>query len=251
MIEYGLWDPTGNRTILAETAVPIEEQPSVAAKLMAAEPSAEQTGFVTMDDGAVFLRMAGGEFCGNASLSAAALWCLRHGLAAGESTVVPVIINGMTLFAAVTATAEAEFSCTIEMPRPLEVTTVTLGGRDYPMVRFAGISHLICESPMDKAEAESNIKTWCKELQADGLGLMFLRENTLTPLVYVPTGDTLFWESSCASGTAAAGAYAAYSAGKPVQLALSLPGGTLKIQATPDGRLRLSGTAKLEKTAVL
>ena len=249
MIEYGLWNPTGNRTILVESPVEEQAQPALAAQLMAAEPTAEQTGFVTCREDAVFLRMAGGEFCGNAALSAAACWCLRHGMAVGESTVVPVLCAGNTLFAAVSCTGENAFSCTIEMPRPREITAVTFEGRSYPLVWFDGISHLICETPMERAAAEAVIRPWCRQLGADGLGLLFWdrEKEAMTPLVYVPGCDTLFWESSCASGTAAIGAYAARQAGGPVRMKLRLPGGTLGIQATPAGDLRLSGTTVLEK----
>ena len=249
MIKYGLWNPTGNRTILVESPVAEADQPGMAARLMAAEPTAEQTGFVTVNDEAVFLRMAGGEFCGNAALSAAACWCRRHGMAPGESTVVPVLIGGSALFAAVTCTGENAFACTVEMPRPREIATVTLDGRDYPLVRFSGISHVICEASMEKADAEASVRAWCRELQAEAFGLLFWdrAQNAMTPLVYVPGADTLFWESSCASGTAAIGAYAAREMGQPVRMKLRLPGGTLGIQATPAGELRLSGATVLEK----
>ena len=75
-------DPTGNITALAESPVSIEEQPAAARKLMLHHPEVEQVGFVRFapPDGngvSAALRMAGGEFCGNASMSAAALCLLR------------------------------------------------------------------------------------------------------------------------------------------------------------------------------
>ena len=72
-IDYAVMDPTGNITILVETPVPEASQPFAAARLMELEPAAEQVGFLSSGrDGAeLSLRMAGGEFCGNASMSAA------------------------------------------------------------------------------------------------------------------------------------------------------------------------------------
>ena len=253
MIEYELWNPTGNRTVLVKTAVPISEQPHIAAVVMAAEPTAEQVGFVTETEGGVYLRMAGGEFCGNAAMTAAALWSRDHGLDAGESTVVSVEITGRTVFAAVTARNEKTFVCTVEMPLPEEITQMQWQGKNLPAVRFEGITHVLCDRMMEKTEAEQAVKTLCRKAQADAMGLLFWEkeEERMTPLVYVPGAETLFWESSCASGTAAVGAYAARAAGQPVQLRLRQPGGDLKIAAVPDGTLRLMGMTALEKTASL
>ncbi|MEE3458049.1 MAG: hypothetical protein VZQ82_08420, partial [Lachnospiraceae bacterium] len=60
-IDYTLLDPTGNTTILVTTPVPAADQPSAAAKLMEAEPAAEQVGFLSREEGFdTVLRMAGG-----------------------------------------------------------------------------------------------------------------------------------------------------------------------------------------------
>ena len=47
-ISYVLMDPSGNRTILVETPVDVTEQPRIAEALMKEEPSAEQTGFLSI-----------------------------------------------------------------------------------------------------------------------------------------------------------------------------------------------------------
>ena len=80
-ISYAVMDPTGNITILVKTPVPAAAQPDCAARLLAAEPAGEQVGFLSPGgDGAdLSLRMAGGEFCGNAAMSAAAYFCARRG----------------------------------------------------------------------------------------------------------------------------------------------------------------------------
>ena len=67
---------------------------------------------------------------------------------------------------------------------------------------------------------------------------MFLERNEensfLTPLVYVPACETVFWERSCASGTAAVGMYLAEKTGAPLDITLSEPGGSLRVSADPD-----------------
>lgn len=251
---YTLLDPTGNRTVLADPADP-KDQPSLAARIMEQEPSCEQVGFLSEGTGGteLSLRMAGGEFCGNATLSAAALFCSRNGLSAGESRKLYLHVSGANGPVPVTIRAvEADrFEGTVTMPRPLSIETVELPLLNdmvsFPLVRFAGISHLILEGGMDRSLAESVIRPWCRQLHCDGLGLMLLdtEAHRMTPLVYVPAVDTLFWESSCASGTSAAGAYLSWKCGDTVSLGLQEPGGTLLILAESDGTLQLSGQVRI------
>ena len=113
-----------------------------------------------------------------------------------------------------------------------------------PAVSFPGITHLIMEEKMEKTTAEALAKAMCAQLNADALGLMFLNreEETLIPLVYVPGAGTLFWETACASGTTAVGAWLAAETGRPVHLGLKQPGGILEITAEPCGELLLTGT---------
>jgi diaminopimelate epimerase len=79
-IKYCIFDPTGNITALVETGVEEARQPEVASLIMSRHPDVEQIGFVCFSeqngDADVSLRMAGGEFCGNATMSAAALFAL-------------------------------------------------------------------------------------------------------------------------------------------------------------------------------
>ena len=118
-IPYVLMDPTGNRTILAEGDVPEARQPAAASRLMELEPSAEQVGFLSRSGG-LALRMAGGEFCGNAAMCAAVLHGIRSGLDQGR---VSVAVSGAE------EPVTVEFSALpgglwrgqVDMPRPRAV----------------------------------------------------------------------------------------------------------------------------------
>ncbi len=292
---YILMDPTKNMTILVETPVPPESQPSVAAKLMKLEPAAEQVGFLSCAGSAnhsertstaswpnakdrpaqcaISLRMAGGEFCGNAAMSAAAYYSMCAGITEGQVSVqvsgtpVPVTVDIKRPENENAASRRAA----VHMPHPVSVETVSFPeGQTLPVVTFLGISHVIVNktdipfgtktlrdpaADMDRKAAEEYARRWCSFLGTDALGLMFLneRESRLTPLVYVPAADTLFWESACASGTTAVGAWMAEKTGRPVALSLHQPGGTLKISTTPDGTLLLEGTVHCcyKKTVLL
>lgn len=251
-LEYIVADPTGNITALVTTPVPESEQPRAAAALMAREKSVEQTGFLRLTERGARLRMAGGEFCGNATLSAAAVFARERGLAPGESLTLPVRVSGAPgpVEVSVSALPDGGYSGTVEMPLPLSLgrRTLRLDGRGHilPCVEFPGITHIIVTGGMDAAEAERAAREWCAQLGASALGLMLLDEAALrlTPLVYVPAGGTLFWESSCASGTAAVGAWIAARDGGERRLTLDEPGGRLTAEAGP-GALRLGGQVRL------
>ena len=262
-LHYTFLDPTHNYTILCESEVPEEKQPEAAAFLMEKEPLCEQVGFwkalrpAALRDEAssllphAALRMAGGEFCGNAAMASAALYCEKYGLP--ENGTVKVAVSGMEAYTAVDMekTEAGAYRGTVHMPAPVGIEECTLeaDGRLYtlPLIRFPGISHLICtEEPQPDRGPAAAIRAWCRTLAAEGLGIMFLdiTKNRMTPLVYIPGSDTLFWENSCASGTAAAGACLAAKAGKPVTAAIEEPGGTLTVEAAPEGCILLTGTVK-------
>ena len=282
-LKYCIFDPTGNITALVETAVDIADQPAVAARIMELEPDVEQVGFISYEEDPaangvpVTLRMAGGEFCGNATMCAAALFAIRSGLQGGA---VPVKVWGITAPFTVTLERQAAhaFSAAVMMPPARGIRTINLmpsdpagasgiledGGTDgisailsLPIVEMEGISHIIIEPDSgflgikeDPELAEALLRQWCGVLGADCLGMMFLGEGTalrpLTPLVYVPGADTMFWENSCASGSAAAGMYLAEKSGSPVDVTFDEPAGRLRVESDPAaGRTVLHGSLTL------
>lgn len=249
-IRYSLLDPTGNITILVETPIDKASQPLVAARLMELEPSAEQVGFLSSGtDCDIALRMAGGEFCGNAAMSAAALFAMQNG---GTARRVFVRVSGAAapVQVDVVPLPDGRWRGTVAMPSPTAVeSTLFPDGQELPVVRFEGISHVILEQTPDPDSAEALAPVWCRFLDADGLGLMFLdpAQETLTPLVYVPAAGTLFWETSCASGTTAAGLYLARRYGWPFARSLHQPGGTLEVAVSEDGTPSLTGSVILRK----
>lgn len=318
-IKYCIFDPTGNITALVETEVRAADRPSVASAIMAAHPEVEQAGFVVFNDSrcaggsrcadearaaaadaaqdaAVSLMMAGGEFCGNATMCAAALYAERAGMP--EDGRVMVKVSGASDPLAVSLERlegrPGSYAAAVEMPPAIGIERLELkagaecsegngagpkdgaefegagGAFGLPLVRLQGIDHIIIEPDSgffglkdDPAAAESLIKECCGALGSDCLGMMFLDEPSaaqagqpdsaeaagarrMTPLVYVPGADTLFWENSCASGSAAAGIRLADKAGSPVDVTLHQPAGSLRVESDPaTGQTVLHGTARL------
>lgn len=268
-VRYKIFDPTGNVTALVESDVEVGRQPEVAARIMDRHAEVEQVGFVKVADGDVQgeLRMAGGEFCGNATMSAAAwrVLCPDDALAGGAdgAQTVWMRVSGAALPVEVrlrSAGADA-FEGAVHMPQTQGVEDVELSFGELagtvPVVRMEGISHAVIEPDSvffclrdERDHAEQAVRSWCAELGTDGLGLMFFERgddaSVLTPLVYIPGGDTVFWENSCASGSAAVAMCAAARCGRPVSLALVEPGGTLHAESDPaSGETWLRGAVRL------
>ena len=250
-IDYSYADPTGNITILVRSFIPVEKQPELSAFLCSLEPACEQVGFIYYGDPDcdIRLRMAGGEFCGNAVMSAAALFARENGAAKNAEISVSVRSSGSagTIPVRIRPEEDGSFTGTVKMPLPDRFETVHLffNGIPFslPLVRFSGICHLIFPGHFPKEDAERAVVQWARDLDAPALGLIQLdeKEHVLTPLVFVPSVNTLYWEHSCASGTAAAAYYLSQRNGNPLAVGFKEPGGVLKAAVTNDHSLFLSG----------
>ncbi|WP_369283703.1 hypothetical protein [Oscillibacter sp. GMB15532] len=253
-LDYTIWDPTKNITLLVSSPVPRDMQPQVAANLMAQRPQVEQVGFIepaTLPGAVLRLQMMGGEFCGNASMSAAAYAADRDGLAGPE---VPLEVSGHEgILTCRLERREDGLWGTVNMPLPVEITTAELpGGSAVPAVVFDGIVHCIVPAgSLSREAANSAIRPLCAALDADACGIMLYDKaaGAITPLVYVRSTDTAVWESGCGSGSAAVGSYLAAQAGKAVTADLRQPGGTITVCADwENGRvstLRITGRVAL------
>lgn len=255
-LRYCILDPTGNITALVESDVEVGRQPSVGVALMRRHPEVEQVGFVRRaPEGDVVqaeLRMAGGEFCGNATMSAAVLHLLRSMPGQDAATSVWMRVSGASqpVEVRLEPAGDLRYRAAVCMPAALGIDEMAFsyGQADglLPVVRMEGISHIVIDQDSaffwlrdDRAAAQQAVRSWCADLGADGLGLMFLEgqgpELHMTPLVYIPGGDTMFWENSCASGSSAVGMCLAEREGAAVDVCLREPGGVLRVVSEPGG----------------
>lgn len=237
-------DPAGNRTAIVRTPVPAEQRAQIAAKILGIpELRAEQAGFETAPrlGGAGRLEMMGGEFCGNAARSYGyLLWQERNSAAglqaaddrveaaepscgcresapadhsrgnAAENTAVASQPAGSLRIEISGSAQPLEVDCDLEkgtsyaqMPLPNEILYTSEG---YPMVVSEGITHVILQN-MDPDE--DLIRRLVEEYgdRWDAFGMMFLKGDCLTPVVYVRDAGSLVYESSCGSGSLAAAWY--------------------------------------------
>lgn len=213
-VDYTVLDPTGNITILVTSPVEISLQPPVASKLMELVPEAEQVGFLSEAEGCdIALRMAGGEFCGNASMCAATYYVNEEGL---NTCQVTLHVSGAEgpVAAEIEKLPDGKWRGTVNMPRPQKLEFIDLpGAGELPVVSFDGISHVIYEVsesertggntnvdpcgyndsyapdtakssaaqcstsdefPISRDTAEALACEWCRYLGVDALGIMFL-----------------------------------------------------------------------------
>ena len=272
-IEYEYIDPTGNITALVRTAVDVSKQPEIAGMIMDRDASIEQVGYVGSTTNAdIRLRMAAGEFCGNATMSVAALFCDDCCIPVGSDRIVSVESSGCSDIVMVNITRKEDanglhiYDGSVEMPLPAKITQHKMiykdRGYDLCVVGFDGISHIIAlhdDFALSDDDIDAAIRLWCNELNVPCLGIIIIDENeTVTdnngtcidadicPVVYVPSLGTCYHESSCASGTTAAAAYYRHKGitGK-LTVRAHEKGGTLTVNITDDGHLFLNGKVRL------
>jgi len=238
---YNIYNPSGNITALVDSSVPYNSRKELATKLMKKEPTCEQVGFIARaDNSGIALEMAGGEFCGNASLCAAYYYILNIN---NKAKNVKVKCSGCDeiLTAEFGEKNNNSIVGTLEMPVPKEISEF----KSHLLVKMQGISHIIVTN---EKNCDDYIKEWADELDADALGIMYYNQSneTLDPLVYVRTVDTLFRENACVSGTCAVTAAMYYLNKNNNNLCLRQPGGVLSSVAA-DEYIKITNSIIWEK----
>lgn len=152
------------------------------------------------------LEMAGGEFCGNAARSFGLYVAGITGVK-GKARVL-ISISGSAEPVPVDVDTE-RCQAQAEMPLPLEESMLDYGGRALPVFVFEGIAHVIAPDIKPEPDAFSAIKllTVSKYKEIPAFGVMFYETASafMRPAVYVRDPETLVFESSCGSGSAALG----------------------------------------------
>ena len=241
-IHYTLMHPAKSATLLVDTPVPRPSQAAVARLLLQSQRAAEQVGFVEPSACARRrLQMMGGALCGNAAASLAALLCLRDGLSAGQTAELALETSGTEgVLRCRVDLEDGRCRCAVALPRPDRIGQVSVAGVARPAVFFPGAVYCVVPAgALDRADAESAVGPLCRHLGAAVCGLLFFDEDALsfTPLLYAAATDTRRWARSCASGSAALGAWLAHRSGASRAVSLRQPGGVIHVSATWRGRV--------------
>ncbi|MDR1986301.1 MAG: hypothetical protein LBP88_04930 [Treponema sp.] len=217
--EIVIADPAKNITLFVLNQV---ENRAEAARLLLGVPGlgAEQVGFVIppqAPQGLWRLEMMGGEFCGNAARSFGLFVARTLGYTGVAD--IPIGMSGAPDPLTVQVNVEAG-TAAAAIPRPAAQETLMVApAPDLPSLRlpvyaFAGITHVIAPGISSENEGKAlfyAIKAQFQRSRAipQALGVMFYdrEQQLMTPAVYVYATDSLVFESSCGSGSAALGAW--------------------------------------------
>ncbi|MGN1032628.1 MAG: hypothetical protein ACI4PU_04140, partial [Intestinibacter sp.] len=227
-------DPAKNITVFVLDDVDRKLYKSVAKNILEnTNYGAEQVGFVKKPimGGDIRLEMMGGEFCGNASRSIGMLFAHQNNIQDGT---IYVEITGSDRPLITRVDLEKETS-EIEMPIPKGIENIYVDGLgDFPIVIIEGINHIIAEN-LDATEEnfEKFKKAVYENYDVEAFGVMFLdiEKKYITPVVYVKDTDTVFFESSCGSGTLATISYLGKDLNDGcLKYSINQPGGAIEAQ---------------------
>lgn len=250
-LNYVKVNPVENMTIFVMDPVDSSQHKIIANRLMDYNSiNGEQVGFVEEPRtkkgkalNTLRLEMMGGEFCGNATRSLAALMVhLKIDSIPRNGDVYSVILEvsgseELINCQVKTTDKDNEYYSKVQMPLPNRnsKTNILFNGELIDMTRidFPGITHFIVEDNdvNNKEEFFETIKDKMDKEEYDALGIMFYnsKNSFLRPLVYVRRTDSKFWERSCASGTSALGVALALQKGGNIEESIEQPGGKLNV----------------------
>ncbi len=237
--------PAQNMTIYVLDQVARERHIDVANKLLDyGNLYGEQVGFIERSGDYIRLQMMGGEFCGNATRSLAAIIvdrALDNVIKDGEDYLVKLETSGLekVVECRVRKTEKDHvYMSQIHMPLPTSInsseSSVDEKEIEIQRIDFPGISHFIVDDKKvsDRQKLYEVIKSQMDKEVYEAFGIMYYdyEEKFLVPLVYVKATDSLYWEKSCGSGTTALGVALAHKNQKNIDISIPQPGGELRIQ---------------------
>jgi len=249
--EYQIFIPGGNKTALVLGTDGFENDVCLRKNIQDAilekhkddkDGEVEQVGFVSTGSSAPQLIMTGGEFCGNATRSAAMYYCLAR-----ECKELEITVSGTSkpLEAGVNASNEAW----AQMPVYGDlVSTITPTKEGLYWVAIEGISHLVVPQVQSAQYLNKIFKCDSKNEQID-IALSFLKKTTddnslprgkacgvifleniadvlkMHPFVSIETSGTAYYETGCGSGAICVGLVSSMLHDDSISIPLLQPSG--------------------------
>ena len=205
-VRYQVFVPGGNDTAFVfGTDYTKNERKYINDIIMKDNPNVEQVGFLG-DVDSPELVMAGGEFCGNATRSAA-YYYLK-----GKDGSLKLKVNEKDFINA--GVTDGQAWC--EIPLILDRDIIEQVDDDIYKIEMKGMTTIAIREQVAKKYVE-NLDTIKEEAmkfiesynlkQCEAVGVMFLERKDdiikINPVVWVNAIDTLFYETACGSGTTA------------------------------------------------
>lgn len=227
-VEYRKFIPGGNNTALVlQNGYSAKEKKAINDVILKQDPSIEQVGFVNPEK-LPELQMAGGEFCGNATRSAAFFYLT------GKPGVTEIVVNGKDhIHAGVYENGNAW--CEIPLYHGRDVILEKETG--IYQVRMNGMVSIVIKEDVAKQylQDKNKLKTVAVKFidkyhlrENEAVGVMFLEKDEslkIHPVVWVRDIDTLYYETGCGSGTTATAMVEAFLKKKSQKLEIVQPSG--------------------------
>lgn len=179
--------------------------------IMEMDHSIEQVGFISpsYEEKPLRLDMAGGEFCANATRAYGLYAAICDDIQGMDSQFC--YVSGAKEALEVRVNTDINYAM-VDIPFEEEIQTVKIEGKEYPVVPFPGIHHMIVEgeNPCEN-RARELMTSLEQQVSSEAYGVLFFDRDAMkvVPYVKVVESQTFMKESSCGSGSAALGYYLA------------------------------------------
>ncbi|OCA80818.1 hypothetical protein [Pseudobacillus wudalianchiensis] len=233
--------PSQNMTVLITNYVAPVHYAEVANIIMGYEYlNAEQVGFIVppkTSNSILRLEMSGGEFCGNAVLSAAAYSCYK-GLSDKKNFFLEASGTETPLACEVKVKSPSHFEARAEMPHPLSIKDMSIQlDRNMihgSIVQLDGITHFLTDHWLHEEEYESVLEELTGKIDDKAIGIIPYKklaeqDYEIRPFVYVEETGSKFFERACGSGTLALGIHLAQE-NQDQPLTVHQPGGIIHVE---------------------
>lgn len=241
---FSKWNACGNTTLFLERELPAE---TVCRALQPDALNCEQAGYVFLQKRR--MRMAGGEFCVNATRSFGAWLASREQLARAEYSVT---VSGWP-------TPVQLHADQLEEGLWMAAAGLTLSDCSFedcahgPVVHLPGISHLLVRAGRGGTPGKDTARRLmedCGLVKRDACGVIWYERAgsswKMTPFVYVRALDTLYAEGACGSGALALALALRSEGERSTDFSLAQPsGGTLAVCLADEGSAVVSGEVSL------
>jgi diaminopimelate epimerase len=276
--KYQIFIPGGNKTALVLGIDEVEDDIYIRKNIQDTifkkhendtDGEVEQVGFISVGNSAPRLIMTGGEFCGNATRSAAMYYYLAR-----ELKEVEITVSGTSkpLQAGVNSSYEAWAQMPIFEDLYSAITPVKDG---LYWVAIEGISHLVVSQVQSAYYLDKIFKCDNKDEQINtalaflgktigenslllgkACGVIFLENIAdvlkMHPFVHVGTADTAYYETGCGSGAICVGLVSSMLHNDSINISLLQPSGKIikaKVEHHESGKVegKISGSIEIGK----
>lgn len=239
-IDYAVLWPGGNTTALVTTALDRSVYVEIANAIMRNNTDIEQVGFLESGKNnlGVHLQMMGGEFCGNATRSAAYWYFLQT-----QQTKFLMSTSGLDKVVACEIIGDQ-----VHVTLPMSLFIDFNKKKDYTVVALQGIKHCIVQNLAMKTEDIIKVES----VDSEAVGVIYLKnekdQSIIDPWVWVKEIDKTIHESACGSGSIAVALLEQYESDQKDKIySIAQPSGEnlyIAIDQHND-QIHFSGTVKL------